>query len=120
MTMCSKLLPARRRGNAAVVPIRRAPRVPRFRMPYLPIAMKNATLSSTPFLDWYGIWPSHRKLEEDGRIWSQSPPRGVRLRQEPAEKSPVFFHKERPWEQETNLGINTIIYEDGRYRLWVL
>lgn len=78
--------------------------------------MEDATL--TPFLDWYGIWPSHRKLEENGRIWSQSPPRGVCLRQEQAEKSQVFFHKERPWERESSLGINTIIYEDGRYRLW--
>ena len=30
----------------------------------------------TPFLDWYGIWPSHRKLEDDGTVWSQDPPQG--------------------------------------------
>ena len=71
-----------------------------------------------PFLDWYGIWPSHRKREEDGTIWSQDPPRGVKLSIEPARKSEVFFAKERPWEKEANLNIHTMLYENGRYRLW--
>ena len=72
----------------------------------------------TPFLDWYGIWPSHRKLEDDGTVWSQDPPRGIDLAPEMARKSEVFFHKERPWEQGANLQINTMLHEGGRYRLW--
>ena len=71
-----------------------------------------------PFLDWYGIWPSHRKLEEDGTIWSQDPPRGVRLSIEPAKKTNEFFTKERPWEKNARIHVNTVLYEDGRYRFW--
>ncbi len=41
----------------------------------------------TPFLDWYGIWPSHRKLEDDGTVWSQDPPQGIELVPERARKS---------------------------------
>ncbi len=71
-----------------------------------------------PFLDWYGVWPSHRKEEKDGRIWSQEPPRGVEIRIEPASKSEIFFTAEKPWEQQANFSVNTVLYEDGRYRLW--
>jgi len=71
-----------------------------------------------PFLDWYGIWPSHRKEEDDGRVWSQDPPQGVQLTIEPAHKSEVFFAGEHPWEREANLGIVTVLHEAGRYRLW--
>ena len=72
----------------------------------------------TPFLDWYGLWPSHRKEEADGRIWSQEPPRGVKIAIEKAQKSDVFLHKERPWEQEANMRLVTLLHEEGRYRLW--
>ena len=44
-----------------------------------------------PFLDWYGVWASHRKLEGDGTVWSQDPPRGVGLTLELARKSDVFL-----------------------------
>ena len=72
----------------------------------------------TPFLDWYGIWPSHRKLEDDGTVWSQDPPQGIELVPELAHKSEVFFHKERPWEQGANLHTNAMLHDGGRYRLW--
>ncbi|MDE2706593.1 MAG: hypothetical protein OXI35_16105, partial [Gemmatimonadota bacterium] len=72
----------------------------------------------TPFLDWYGIWPSHRKLEDDGTVWSQDPPQGIELAPELARKSEVFFRKERPWEQGANLHINAMLHDEGRYRLW--
>ncbi len=72
----------------------------------------------TPFLDWYGIWASHRKLEDDGTVWSQDPPQGIELAPELAHKSAVFFHKERPWEQGANLHINAMLHEKGCYRLW--
>ena len=74
--------------------------------------------AARPFLDWYGVWPSHRKIEKDGRIWSQDPPRGVRLSIEPAQKSAVFFARERPWEKGSNLSISTVLHEEGRFRLW--
>ena len=80
--------------------------------------MDNLKAATRPFLDWYGIFASHRKEEADGRIWSQEPPTGVRLAIEPAKKSEVFFHRERPWEQDANLHINTMLYDEGRYRLW--
>jgi len=80
--------------------------------------MSEEKLVTTPFLDWYGVWPSHRKLEKDGTIWSQDPPAGIKLSITPARKSDVFFKKERPWEVGSNLHVNTIIYEDGIYRLW--
>ena len=81
-------------------------------------AMDGEKLIPKPFVDWYGIFASHRKEEADGRVWSQEPPRGVKLRVEPAEKSAVFFDEERPWEQQARPHINTMLYEDGRYRLW--
>ena len=72
----------------------------------------------TPFLDWYGVWPSHRKRESDGQVWSQDPPQGIELTPEAAEKSAVFFHKEHPWEKGANLHINSMLYTEGRYHLW--
>ena len=80
--------------------------------------MDELKTATKPFLDWYGIFASHRKEEADGRIWSQETPRGVRLAVEQASKSDVFFHRERPWEENANLHINTMLYDDGRYRLW--
>jgi len=71
-----------------------------------------------PFLDHYGLWPSHRKLETDGTVWSQDPPQGVRIGIEPAAKSAVFFAAEQPWEAEAALHLSTLLYEDSRYRMW--
>ena len=39
----------------------------------------------TPFIDWYGIWPSHRKRDDDGTTWAQDPPQGIELTQEQAD-----------------------------------
>ena len=80
--------------------------------------MSGKKSTTIPFLDWYGIWPSHRKIEKNGAVWSQAPPRGVRLSIEPAEKSEIFFVGEREWEERANLNINTVLFENGRYRLW--
>ena len=80
--------------------------------------MKNDNPIPLPFLDHRGIWPSHRKIEEDGTLWSDDPPVNVKLRIEPARKSDIFLHAERPWEEEARFHINTVSYEDGRYRLW--
>ena len=52
--------------------------------------MDDLKAATRPFLDWYGIFASHRKEEADGRIWSQEPPTGVRLAIEPAKKSKVY------------------------------
>ena len=71
-----------------------------------------------PFLDWYGIWPSHRKEEADGRIWCQEPPRGIKIALERAQKSAIFFRAETPWESQANLRIVTMMHEGGRYRMW--
>lgn len=72
----------------------------------------------TPFIDWYGIWPSHRKEEADGRTWSQEPPRGLKLTIEQAKKSDEFLKKEQPWELNSNMRLITLLQEDGRLRLW--
>jgi hypothetical protein len=53
--------------------------------------MSHTDPSFIPMLDWYGVWPSHRKEEDDGGVWSQDPPRGVALLLEPARKTDVFF-----------------------------
>ena len=71
-----------------------------------------------PFFDWHGIWASHRKEEPDGTVWSQEPPRGVQIAIEPAAKSEPFFHKQRPWETGATIGLITLLYQGGRYRLW--
>ena len=71
-----------------------------------------------PLLDHRDICPSHRKFEEDGTLWSDDPPEGVRLAVEPARKSDVFFAGQSPWERDARVRINTVIYENGRYRLW--
>ena len=80
--------------------------------------MADNEVLKTPFLDWYGLWPSHRKEEADGRVWSQEPPHGVRLGLETAVKSEVFLRAERPWEKEGSLRLVALLQEDGRYRLW--
>ena len=65
----------------------------------------------TPFLDAGGIWPSHRREEADGTVWSQDPPRGVRLRVQPATLSTVFLPPERPWEVDASPGIVALLHE---------
>ena len=71
-----------------------------------------------PILDQYGIFASHRKEEQDGTIWSQEPPTGVQIAIEQAKKSDIFFTAERPWEEDANLRIVTMLHEGGRYRMW--
>ena len=71
-----------------------------------------------PFLDAYGIFPSHRKIEADGTVWSQDPPQGVALRVQTAALSDVFLAPERPWEEDSDLGIVALLHEEGRYRLF--
>ena len=80
--------------------------------------MATESPSPLPLLDHRSIWPSHRKIEEDGTLWSDDPPVGVKLTIEPARKSEVFFTAQRPWEQDARIQINTVIYEGGRFRLW--
>ena len=80
--------------------------------------MATESPSPLPLLDHRSIWPSHRKIEEDGTLWSDDPPVGVKLTVEPARKSEVFFTAQRPWEQDARIQINTVIYEGGRFRLW--
>ena len=71
-----------------------------------------------PILDQYGIFASHRKEEQDGTVWSQEPPTGVQIAIEQAKKSDIFFTAERPWEEDANLRIVTMLHEGGRYRMW--
>ena len=71
-----------------------------------------------PLLDHRSIWSSHRRIDDDGTLWSDDPPVGVKLRVEPARKSDIFLHAERPWEEEARLRVNTVLYEEGRFRLW--
>jgi hypothetical protein len=78
--------------------------------------MSGKRSTAIPFLDWYDIWPSHRKIEKDGAVWAQDPPRGVRLSIEPAGKSEVFLVGEKEWEERANLNTNTVLFENGRYR----
>ncbi|MEW6755786.1 MAG: hypothetical protein AB1505_33135 [Candidatus Latescibacterota bacterium] len=80
--------------------------------------MRTTPPTPRPFLDWYGVWASHRKEESDGTVWSQDPPRGVCLRIEPARSSPLLLRPERPWEEGAQLGLITVLHEGGRYRLW--
>lgn len=71
-----------------------------------------------PLLDHRSIWSSHRRIDDDGSLWSDDPPVGVKLRVEPARKSDIFLHAERPWEDEARLRVNTVLYDEGRFRLW--
>ena len=80
--------------------------------------MSRETNQRYPFLDAFGIWPSHRKIEEDGSVWSQDPPRGVNLRVQPASVSEVFLPMDRPWEGPGTAGIIALLHDEGRYRLW--
>ena len=80
--------------------------------------MSSAAPIAKPILDQYGIFASHRKEEKDGTIWSQEPPTGVKISIEQARKSDIFLKAERPWEEDANLRIVTMMHEGGRYRLW--
>ena len=80
--------------------------------------MSSAAPIAKPILDQYGIFASHRKEEKDGTIWSQEPPTGVKISIEQARKSDIFLSAERPWEEDANLRIVTMMRDGGRYRLW--
>jgi hypothetical protein len=71
-----------------------------------------------PFLDTGGIWPSHRKIETDGSVWSQDAPVGVRLKVQTASLSQVMLPAESLWEVDASPGIVSLLHEGGRFRLW--
>ena len=74
----------------------------------------------TPFLDYYDLDPGAPGYDEDGLGYQMVPPtEGVRLAIQEAQKSEVFLKADRPWEDpRLRLFAASILYEDGRYRMW--
>jgi len=55
---------------------------------------------------------------EEGRFRPYDSPWGVRLQAEPAQRvGPIITGGERPWEVN-GVWVNTLMYDDGKYRLW--
>lgn len=79
--------------------------------------MSEENLVTQPFLDWYGVWPGHTAIDENGEVWSQDRPLGVSLRVQEARKSEIFIHPEHPWEQRT-LSPICVLSDEGMLKLW--
>ena len=71
-----------------------------------------------PFLDWYGIFAGTTSID-DGKIWYQDVPTGVRLAVQPAYRSAVFITPEHRWE-EGGLTPQVMIHVDGMIKMWYL
>jgi hypothetical protein len=71
-----------------------------------------------PFLDWYGIFAGSTSMDA-GEVWYQDVPVGVRLAVQPALKSDIFIHPEKPWE-EGGLTPQVALYADGMIKLWYI
>ena len=70
-----------------------------------------------PFLDWYDIWAGYANYADDGRHVLQDGASGVRLTLQRPQKIGPFFQRERPWEA-CLLNHLSILYDEGRYRMW--
>ena len=79
--------------------------------------MTAENLVTQPFLDWYGVWPGHTAIDENGEVWSQDRPVGVSLRVQEARKSEIFIHPEHPWEQ-SSLSPICVLEDEGLLKLW--
>ena len=71
-----------------------------------------------PFLDWYGIFAGSTSID-DGEVWYQGIPAGVRLAVQPAAKSEVVIRAETPWEQG-GLTPQIAVYADDVIKLWYI
>ena len=71
-----------------------------------------------PFLDWYGIWAGQASID-DGQVWIQDMPVGVRLAVQPAQKSSVLITPERPWE-EGGLTPQVVLRDDDVLKMWYI
>ncbi len=79
--------------------------------------MNETPLVPQPLLDWFGIWPGQAGRDEKGHAWLQDPPRGIRLRVQPARKSEVFMRPQPPWDKN-RLSHMMMLSEEGRLRMW--
>jgi hypothetical protein len=79
--------------------------------------------TADPIMDWFGIWAGYTNYDDDGRGCAivQDGPQGVRLAVQPAEKmGPIVTAgtPATPVEKPVPGSIMTILYEEGRYRMW--
>ena len=71
------------------------------------------------FIDWSPVSPGWLRQDRSSeRFDSVDVPRGVQLVVEQPEKSPAWLESELPWEDRDIHAYATVMYDDGRYRLW--
>ena len=75
------------------------------------------TAVTYPILDWYGIWPGRAAVDDEGQLWTQDRPFGVRLAVQEAVKSAVFIHPQTRWEHAA-LDPFCVIRENETIRMW--
>src|SRR5204863_1452056 len=91
------------------------------------LVFTNWTYVRTGQLDWtdekdqslYALYAQPAKNGPwDSRFHAYLAPTGIRLVTEPAQRSVLpFIKSDRPWEK-MGIGVGTLIYDEGKYRLW--
>ena len=70
------------------------------------------------FIDGEGASPASLKGNRSTReLYSFAAPQGVRLVAEPCKKSAAWLKSEMPW-KHSRIGLDTVVQDGGRYRLW--
>ncbi|MFH0796343.1 MAG: hypothetical protein V2A65_04715 [Candidatus Omnitrophota bacterium] len=74
-----------------------------------------------PFLDWNNISPGGVIFKKRGESYfpeTHGIPVGIQFVSQEAMKSGFWLKADRPWEELALGGYTTVIYENGKYRLW--
>ncbi len=83
--------------------------------------MDSTDVQFQPFLDWSNIQAGRIDfVEQDGHKVPRRSfvPSGIKIVPQTAELSEVWFKSEKAWEADRINGYSTVIFENGKYRLW--
>jgi hypothetical protein len=75
--------------------------------------------TTTPVLDWHGVWAGYASYDEEGNYFPQDMPRGIKLSVQQAVLTAPVFQLEQRWER-SSVHYPAIIREKDRFRLWYL
>ena len=54
----------------------------------------------------------------DGVVPFPDTPYGIRMEAQPGTKVGPLFQCDQPWESAYTMYVSTLLYEDGKYRMW--
>ena len=69
-----------------------------------------------PFLDWSLVQPGYQHMPRSPKYGNV--PYGIAIRSQPAHRSVPWLRADRPWEEQALGKSQSLIYENGTYRLW--